>query len=59
MILRLGFLVAASIAAYAVKQLNVRGSKPPSSSLKVKLLGNVIILKMCWFSSYPWFLYFS
>lgn len=40
MIVRLGFLVAASIAAYAVKQLNVRGSKPPSSSRKVKLLEN-------------------
>lgn len=40
MIVRLGFLVAASIAAYAVKQLNVRGSKPPASSRKVKLLEN-------------------
>ncbi|KAL3751411.1 hypothetical protein ACJRO7_012264 [Eucalyptus globulus] len=40
MIVRLGFLVAASIAAYAVKQLNVRGSKPPSSTRKVKLLEN-------------------
>ncbi|KAF8040203.1 hypothetical protein BT93_B2437 [Corymbia citriodora subsp. variegata] len=40
MIVRLGFLVAASIAAYAVKQLNVRGSKPRSSSLKFKLLEN-------------------
>ncbi|XP_051145905.1 protein CHUP1, chloroplastic isoform X1 [Andrographis paniculata] len=28
MIVRLGFLVAASIAAYTVKQINVKGSKP-------------------------------
>lgn len=28
MIVRVGFLVAASIAAYAVKQINVKPSKP-------------------------------
>ncbi|GAA0145064.1 non-motor actin binding protein [Lithospermum erythrorhizon] len=32
MIVRLGFLVAASIAAYAVKQVNVKGSKPSEKS---------------------------
>lgn len=33
MIVRVGFLVAASIAAYAVKQINVKPSKPSSDSL--------------------------
>ncbi|KAJ8760408.1 hypothetical protein K2173_015075 [Erythroxylum novogranatense] len=31
MVMRFGFLVAASIAAYAVKQLNVKGSRTPAS----------------------------
>lgn len=31
MIVRLGFLVAASVAAYAVRQLNVRSSRPPGN----------------------------
>lgn len=34
MIVRLGFLVAASIAAYAVKQVNVKGSRPPDNLKK-------------------------
>ncbi|KAH6771370.1 Hydroxyproline-rich glycoprotein family protein [Perilla frutescens var. hirtella] len=34
MIVRLGFLVAASIAAYAVKQVSVKGSRPPDNSKK-------------------------
>lgn len=33
MIVRVGFLVAASIAAYAVKQINVKPSKPSSDPL--------------------------
>ncbi|KAI3734016.1 hypothetical protein L6452_13476 [Arctium lappa] len=38
MIVRLGFLVAASIAAYAVKQVNVK--RPPSSAPLIKSAGN-------------------
>ncbi|XP_024990817.1 protein CHUP1, chloroplastic isoform X1 [Cynara cardunculus var. scolymus] len=38
MIVRLGFLVAASIAAYAVKQVNVKS--PPSSAPLIKSGGN-------------------
>lgn len=38
MIVRLGFLVAASIAAYAVKQVNVK--RPPSSDPRTKSAGN-------------------
>lgn len=34
MIVRLGFIVAASIAAYAVKQITVKGSRPEDSVLK-------------------------
>lgn len=34
MIVRLGLLVGASIAAYTVRQINVRGPKPSNSSLK-------------------------
>lgn len=34
MIVRLGFVVAASIAAYAVKQVSVKGSRPPDNSKK-------------------------
>ncbi|XP_057765682.1 protein CHUP1, chloroplastic isoform X4 [Salvia miltiorrhiza] len=34
MIVRLGFVVAASIAAYAVKQVSVKNSKPPENSKK-------------------------
>lgn len=34
MIVRLGLLVGASIAAYTVRQINVRGSKPRNSSAK-------------------------
>nr|DAD31671.1 TPA_asm: hypothetical protein HUJ06_010522 [Nelumbo nucifera] len=34
MIVRFGFLVAASIAAYAVRQINVKSSKPPTASVK-------------------------
>lgn len=34
MIVRLGFVVAASIAAYAVKQVSVKNSRPPDNSKK-------------------------
>ena len=34
MIVRLGFLVAASVAAYAVRQINVQAGKPSSSLTK-------------------------
>ncbi|KAL5726074.1 hypothetical protein ACHQM5_009145 [Ranunculus cassubicifolius] len=34
MLIRLGFLVAASIAAFTVKQITIKYSKPPSSSAK-------------------------
>ncbi|XP_042502565.1 protein CHUP1, chloroplastic isoform X2 [Macadamia integrifolia] len=34
MIVRLGFLVAASIATYAVKQININSSRPPTSVVK-------------------------
>ena len=42
MIVRLGFVVAASIAAYAVKQVSVKNSRPPDNSKKRQ--GMLIIL---------------
>lgn len=41
MIVRLGFLVAASIAAYAVKQVNVKPSKPSTSLIKPSENGEI------------------
>lgn len=38
MIARVGLVVAASIAAYAVKQVNVK--RPPSSAPVIKSAGN-------------------
>ncbi|XP_027151474.1 protein CHUP1, chloroplastic isoform X1 [Coffea eugenioides] len=40
MIVRLGFLVAASVAAYAVRQINVQAGKPSSSLTKGSERGN-------------------
>jgi hypothetical protein len=34
MIVRLGLLVAASVAAFAVKQLNIKTSRPSTSAVK-------------------------
>ncbi|XP_057765679.1 protein CHUP1, chloroplastic isoform X1 [Salvia miltiorrhiza] len=48
MIVRLGFVVAASIAAYAVKQVSVKNSKPPENSKKRQVENDEAPLEKSW-----------
>lgn len=49
MIVRLGFLVAASIAAYAVKQVSVKSPRPPDSSNKNEGILGLFFNSCCMF----------
>ncbi|KAG6429846.1 hypothetical protein SASPL_107900 [Salvia splendens] len=48
MIVRLGFVVAASIAAYAVKQVSVKNSRPPDNSKKRRTESDEASLDKSW-----------
>ncbi|KAL1564916.1 Protein chup1, chloroplastic [Salvia divinorum] len=48
MIVRLGFVVAASIAAYAVKQVSIKNPRPPGNSKKLEVENDEASLNKSW-----------